>query len=306
MAGRLRCDEAPAVLVGRLPVPVATNEVVLNIVVNEQTMPPSLRGVPDPLQDFLDCEGYRAEGGYSRLALIAGSEAEAVRALAALDASGLGCASGAMLAQQLREARETKQPFELSACVHGIGPAGFRDRQQLERDPHRFLEGLLIAARIARCEAVTIFLPDEPQLHAMLQSELLALLASQPCNLPSITLLVGDAPLDALSLETLCWVRGILDKGADWFGGFGRNGSCGLRSLAVAGRVADPCVKVVPAGVTLGELIEDFCGGMEEGHDFRAALVNEAMGTIVVLGGADRDHIVEGAEVMRDAAIALK
>ena len=302
-----RCDEAPAVLVGKLALPMATQELVLNLVVAEQMMPAQARGLPDPLMDFLDCEGYRAEGGYSQLASIAGSAGKCASALAAIDASGLGCSGGAPLASQLHALREAGAPRELGVCVNGTGPAGFRDRQLIERDPHRFLEGLLIAAQMAGAESMTVFLPGQLELcRAMLQQEWEELAANPPCTLPGLAFDDGDAPEDSLSCEALFWVRDILEKGADWYGGFGRQGCRGLRALAVAGRVADPGVKVAPAGITLHELIEEFCGGMAEGQHFRAAIAGEATGAVVVLGAADHDGDSAIGETLRDASAVLK
>ena len=302
-----RCDEAPAVLVGKLPLPLATEELVLNLVVAEQMMPASVRGVPDPLVDYLACEDYRAEGGYSLLASIAGSPGECASALAALDASGLGCSGGAPLASRLQAVRELPAPRELGVCVNGTGPAGFRDRQLIERDPHRFFEGLLICAQMAGAESMTVFLPEELEAcRTMLQFEWEELATNAPCILPGVAFDNGDAPEGALSCEALFWVRDILEKGADWYGGFGRQGCRGLRALAVAGRVAEPGVKVAPAGITLHELIEEFCGGMAEGHDFRAAIAREATGTVVVLGEKDDDRDSAIGETLRDVSAVLK
>ena len=76
-------------------------------------------------------------------------------------------------------------------------------------------------------------------------------------------------------------MRDIVEKGADWWKSQGRNGSVGLRSYSVSGRVKDPGVKLVPAGVTIKELIEEFCGGMQEGHTFHAYLPGGASGGIL-------------------------
>jgi formate dehydrogenase len=83
------------------------------------------------------------------------------------------------------------------------------------------------------------------------------------------------------SFETLYWVRDILQKGADWFSGFGRHGRKGLRSFSVSGRVKNPGVKLAPAGITIEELINEYCGGMQEGHIFYAYLPGGASGGIL-------------------------
>ena len=83
------------------------------------------------------------------------------------------------------------------------------------------------------------------------------------------------------NMETLHWVRDILEKGADWFASHGRNGRKGLRSFSVSGRVAKPGVHLAPAGITVKELIAEFCGGMLPGHEFYAYLPGGASGGIL-------------------------
>jgi formate dehydrogenase len=179
-------------------------------------------------------------------------------------------------------------------------PGTFKDRYYLERDPHRFLEGMLIAAQLAGTERCYIYLRDEYHaLRRMLQRELAALEADPPCPLPHIELRRGagayvcgeeSAMIESIegkrgqprlrppyiaqaglfgrptlehNLETLHWVRDILEKGPTWFTGFGRHGRTGLRSFSVSGRVRQPGVKLAPAGITLRELIDEYCGGMQ-------------------------------------------
>jgi formate dehydrogenase len=83
------------------------------------------------------------------------------------------------------------------------------------------------------------------------------------------------------NFETLYWVRDILEKGASWFTSHGRNGRKGLRSYSVSGRVKNPGVKLAPAGVTIQELIDEFCGGMQDGHKFYGYLPGGASGGIL-------------------------
>src|SRR5258706_6162073 len=83
------------------------------------------------------------------------------------------------------------------------------------------------------------------------------------------------------NFETLYWVRELLEKGADWFASQGRNGRKGLRSFSVAGRVKNPGVKLAPAGITMHELIDEFCGGMQDGHTFYGYLPGGASGGIL-------------------------
>lgn len=188
-------------------------------------------------------------------------------------------------------------------------PGTFKDRVYLERDPHRFLEGVLVAAQVVGISACYLYLRDEyHDCRALLQAEIAKLQADPPCPLPLIELRRGagayicgeeSAMLESIegkrgeprmrppyiaevglfgrptleyNFETLYWVRDIVQKGPQWFNGFGRNGRKGLRSFSVSGRVKQPGVKLAPAGITLLELIDEYCGGMLEGHTLYAYL----------------------------------
>ena len=76
-------------------------------------------------------------------------------------------------------------------------------------------------------------------------------------------------------------MRDILEKGASWFAGHGRNGRKGLRSFSVSGRVNRPGVHLAPAGITLQELIDEYCGGMLDGHTLYGYLPGGASGGIL-------------------------
>jgi formate dehydrogenase len=189
----------------------------------------------------------------------------------------------------------------------------------LERDPHRFLEGALIAAWAVGIEAIYIYLRDEYHgCRAMLEAELVKLRADPPVQgMPVIHLRRGagayicgeeSAMIESIegkrgmprlrppyvaqvglfgrptlehNFESLHWVREILERGGEWFAGFGRNGRRGLRSFSVSGRVKEPGVKLAPAGITIRELIAEYCGGMQDGHDFYAYLPGGASGGIL-------------------------
>ena len=199
-------------------------------------------------------------------------------------------------------------------------PGTFKDRYYLERDPHRFLEGMLIAAWTVGIAEIYIYLRDEyAGVRAILETEIAALQSNLPGGheLPKIHLRRGagayicgeeSAMIESIegkrgmprlrppyvaqvglfgrptlehNMETLYWVREILEKGGDWFAAHGRNGRKGLRSFSVSGRVAKPGVHVAPAGITVKELIAEFCGGMLPGHDFYAYLPGGASGGIL-------------------------
>jgi formate dehydrogenase len=198
-------------------------------------------------------------------------------------------------------------------------PGTFKDRVYLETDPHRFLEGMLIAAWAVGIEDIYIYLRDEYHgCRALLERELATLQASAPIpGMPRIQLRRGagayicgeeSAMIESIegkrgmprlrppyvaqvglfgrptlehNFETLYWVRDILEKGADWFASHGRHGRRGLRSYSVSGRVKNPGVKLAPAGITIQELIDEYCGGMQQGHAFYAYLPGGASGGIL-------------------------
>lgn len=114
-----------------------------------------------------------------------------------------------------------------------------------------------------------------------------------PRNRPPYVAEVGlfGRPTLENNVETLYWVRDIVERGPEWFTAAGRNGRQGWRSYSVSGRVKEPGVKLAPAGITVRELIEEFCGGMQDGHRFKAYLPGGASGGILpaVLGDEPLD-----------------
>ncbi len=236
---------------------------------------------------------------------------------------GLGGA-GFPAGRKWRIVREQAAPRLLAVNIDEGEPGTFKDRWYLERDPHRLLEGVLVAARVVGCEAVYLYLRDEYH-HGrrLLQRALAELQANPPCDLPRIELrrgagayicgeesamvesIEGQRGLPRLrppyiaqkglfgrptlqqNFETLYWVRDIVEKGGDWFASHGRHGRQGLRSFSVSGRVKQPGVKLAPAGITLRELIDEFCGGMAEGHTLYAYLPGGASGGILPARLAD-------------------
>jgi formate dehydrogenase len=203
-------------------------------------------------------------------------------------------------------------------------PGTFKDRFYLDSDPHRFLEGMLIAAWAVEATDVYIYLRDEyPGILELLKREIAkvetaglttttrihlrrgagayicgeesAMIESiegkrgLPRNRPPYVSTVGlfGHPTLNHNVETLYWVRDVVEKGADWFAGQGRNGGKGLRSYSVSGRVREPGVKLAPSGITMNELLKEFCGGMAEGHSFKAYLPGGASGGILPASLAD-------------------
>jgi formate dehydrogenase len=203
-------------------------------------------------------------------------------------------------------------------------PGTFKDRWYLERDPHRFLEGMLVAAWAVGIAEVYIYLRDEyAGCRKILEDELRKLKASPPCALPPIHLRRGagayicgeeSAMIESIegkrgmprlrppyvaqvglfgrptlehNMESVYWVREIVEKGPQWFAGHGRNARKGLRSFSVSGRVKKPGVHLAPAGITVVELINEYCGGMLEGHEFYGYLPGGASGGILPASNGD-------------------
>ena len=231
---------------------------------------------------------------------------------------GLGGA-GFPAGRKWRIVRGERAPRLMAVNIDEGEPGTFKDRWYLERDPHRFLEGMLIAAWAVDVSAIYIYLRDEYHgCRALLEAELAKLQANPPISsLPKIELRRGagayicgeeSAMIESIegkrgmprlrppyvaqvglfgrptlehNFETLYWVRELLEKGGAWFAAQGRNGRKGLRSFSVSGRVKNPGVKLAPAGITIRELIDEFCGGMLEGHAFYGYLPGGASGGIL-------------------------
>lgn len=347
-----RCEQAPAALVGQHAVPQATPAALLQAVAQRATTassptqdpsppgpvaafdPAALAGravTPVPGQDparvpHADYATYRATGGYLLAAAVASGSLPAARVLQAMNDSGLRGLGGAGFpaGRKWQLVADQPAPRMLAVNIDEGEPGTFKDRTWLERDPHRFLEGVLIAAHVVGIAAVYVYVRDE--YHAartLLASALADLVAAAPCRLPAIELRRGagayicgeesamiesiegrrgeprlrppyvaqrglfGAPTLAHNFETLYWVRDIVERGPAWFAGFGRHGRHGLRSFSVSGRVRQPGVKLAPAGITLRELVDEYCGGMADGHTLYAYLPGGAAGGILPARLAD-------------------
>jgi formate dehydrogenase len=293
-------------------VPHATAESVASAVAHNQKW--------QALADYEELDDYVANGGYQLLKQIHSQSITPEHIIETMESSGLRGLGGAGFpaGRKWRIVREQAAPRLMAVNIDEGEPGTFKDRTYLERDPHRFIEGMLIAAQVVGIGAIYIYLRDEYHgCRQLLEIELARLKTNPPCPLPTIELRRGagayicgeeSAMIESIegkrgeprmrppyiaqvglfgrptlehNFETLYWVRDIVQKGADWFSGFGRLGRKGLRSFSVSGRVKNPGVKLAPAGITIEELINEYCGGMQEGHTFYAYLPGGASGGIL-------------------------
>jgi len=329
-----RCEAAPAVVVGRHPVLRATPDAVKSLVAqrsiehppgtpakNAGTVKP---GTYEPAESvsprFIDYKAYRASGGYRLIVDCLGGKRSREDVTKTMEDAGLRGLGGAGFpaGRKWRIVAAEPAPRVMAVNIDEGEPGTFKDRYYLERDPHRFLEGMLVAAWAAGVGEIYVYLRDEyAGCRALLERELAKLVADPPCALPPIHLRRGagayicgeeSAMIESIegkrgmprlrppyvaqvglfgyptlehNLETVYWVREIIERGAEWFAGHGRHGRKGLRSFSVSGRVKRPGVHLAPAGITVRELIDEHCGGMLDGHTFYAYLPGGASGGIL-------------------------
>jgi formate dehydrogenase len=303
-----RCDTAPAAEVGHHFVDRASVASVLAAAKGGDTHA--------HLPGYVDYDAYVAGGGYALLQRLRSGELKTEDLLKSLDDASLRGLGGAGFPTGRKWRAVLGEPGPRLMAVNGDEgePGTFKDRHYLETDPHRFLEGTLIAAHAVEAADVYIYIRDEyPASRAILEREIAKLPPGGPTlhmrrgagayicgeessllesiegkrglprHKPPYPFQVGLFGLPTLinNIETLWWVRDIVEKGAEWWKSHGRNDRHGLRSYSVSGRVKNPGMKLAPAGVTVRELIEEFCGGMAEGHAFRAYLPGGASGGIL-------------------------
>jgi formate dehydrogenase len=302
------CDQAPAVAVGHNPMGRATAPEVLRAAASRETA--------SRLPDYTDFDAYRAGGGYALLERLRSGALTDEAVLGLLDQSNLRGLGGAgfPVGRKWRAVRGEPGPRLMAVNADEGEPGTFKDRHYLETDPHRFLEGMLIAAHVVDATDVYIYVRDEypairrilaqeierlppggPRLHlrrgagAYICGEETSLLESiegkrgLPRHKPPFPFQAGlfGRPTLINNVETLYWIRDLLERGSEWWTSHGRNGRSGLRSFSVSGRVREPGMKLAPAGISVRELIDEYCGGMAEGHSFRAYLPGGASGGIL-------------------------
>ena len=312
-----RCEQAPAALVGQRGLGHATVEAIVSM----SNRAVALSGQAPAAPETVVFDAYRQAGGYALAQAVACGERDAEGVIGALEHAGLRGLGGAGFptGRKWRILRGFEGPRLMAVNIDEGEPGTFKDRHYLERDPHRFLEGVLIAAHVVGCEAVYLYLRDEyPECRAILTHAIAELqrLPDLRGQLPKIELRRGagayicgeeSAMIESIegkrgeprlrppyiaevglfgrptlehNFETLYWVREILERGPGWFASHGRHGRKGLRSFSVSGRVKEPGVKLAPAGITLRELVDEYCGGMQDGHTLYAYLPGGASGGI--------------------------
>ncbi len=320
-----RCETAPVAVVGQNPIPHATAEIVAQVVQHGHVTHPRADEAEmhahfaTVTPGHVDYAAYRAAGGYALASACVTGKRTAAEVIALMEDSGLRGLGGAGFpaGRKWKLVAAEPAPRLMAINIDEGEPGTFKDRYYLERDPHRFLEGAIIAAWAVGIEAVYIYLRDEYHgCRAILERELRALRADPPCAIPTFELRRGagayicgeeSAMIESIegkrgeprlrppyvaqvglfgrptlehNMETLHWVRDIVEK-PGWFSSHGRNGRKGLRSFSVSGRVAKPGVHLAPAGITLQELVDEYCGGMLEGHTLYGYLPGGASGGIL-------------------------
>ena len=307
-----RCDMAPVAEVGHNHVVNATPSQLLDTAQKRELHP--------VIPDYIDFDQYKEKSGYALLqSCLNGDHTgdEIIETLNNSSLQGLGGA-GFPTGRKWSIVRGFEGPRLMAVNGDEGEPGTFKDRVYMETDPHRFIEGMLIAAWVVGVETCYIYMRDEyPAIIQILRQELDKVrgagLADHvnievrrgagayicgeessmiesiegkrglPRNRPPYVAEVGifGKPTLVNNLETLYWVRDIVERGASWFADGGTNGRKGWRSYSVSGRVNNPGMKLAPAGTTVDDLIENYCGGMQEGHRFKAYLPGGASGGIL-------------------------
>ena len=294
-----RCQHAPVAVVGKNPVDQATPELVKKHVEKNAVLP--------TLPEYVNFAEYQQSGGYQLFQDCLTGKRDAESVISELKNSGLRGLGGAgfPVGSKWEIVSKFPEPRLMAVNIDEGEPGTFKDRYYLESDPHRFLEGSLIAAWAVGIEEIYIYLRDEyAAAREILLREIAELQSAFPERLPQIHLRRGagayicgeeSAMIESIegkrgiprlrppyvaevglfgrptlehNMETLHWVRDIIEKGAESFSSHGRRGRKGLRAFSISGRVNNPGVHLAPAGISMRELIDEYCGGMLPGHSF--------------------------------------
>jgi len=307
-----RCNVAPTVCVGKNYVDVANFDKVKKTI-DEKNFNPFI-------PDYINLSSYKKKGGYEIANKIKNGVISKKQVLDSLNESGLKGKGGAGFPTGKKWEIVSNYNGKKYVAVNGDEgePGTFKDRSYLESDPHRFLEGALIASYFINAQKVYIYMRDEyptvikillDEINKMENEEIIpkdffivrrgagayicgeesAMIESiegkrgLPRHRPPYVAEIGlfGCPTLTNNLETLFWVRDIIEKGAKWFAEKGSNGNKGFHSFSVSGRVKNPGVKVAPAGITIQQLIDKYCDGMADGHTFKGYLPGGASGGIL-------------------------
>ena len=308
-----RCNSAPVAVVGMNPIEGATADRVIKAVTQQEIGPETINPI--------ELEAYRASEGYNTYVACMEGEHLIEDVLKMMDDSGLRGLGGAGFptGRKWRIVRGQQSPKVMAVNIDEGEPGTFKDKYYLDRDPHRFLEGMLIAAWATDIHEIYVYLRDEyAAIRGTLEKEIAKLVANPPVtNMPVIHMRRGagayicgeeSAMIESIegkrgmprlrppyvaqvgafgrptlehNMESVYWVRDIFEKGPSFFTDHGRNGRVGLRSFSVSGRVNKPGVHFAPAGISVRELIEEYCGGMEDNHTFYGYFPGGASGGIL-------------------------
>ncbi|HEY3327693.1 MAG TPA: NAD(P)H-dependent oxidoreductase subunit E [Novimethylophilus sp.] len=307
-----RCQHAPVAVVGRNPVDHATTNTVLQAVES--------RSIEAPVTNYISYEQYKTGGGYQLYQECISGKRTPEELMGIMENSGLRGLGGAgfPVGRKWRIVSSQPAPRLMAVNIDEGEPGTFKDRHYLELDPHRFLEGMLIAAWAVGINKIYIYLRDEyAGCRKILTQEIANLQRNRPAPLPEIHLRRGagayicgeeSAMIESIegkrgmprlrppfvaqvglfgrptlehNMESVYWVRDIVEKGPEWFTAHGRHERKGLRSFSVSGRVKKPGVHLAPAGITMRELIDEYCGGMLDGHEFYGYFPGGASGGIL-------------------------
>ena len=308
-----RCNSAPVAVVGMNPIEGATADKVIKAVTQQEIRPEATNPI--------EFDAYKASEGYKTYVACVKGQHPIEDVLEMMDDSGLRGLGGAGFptGRKWRIVRDQPSPKVMAVNIDEGEPGTFKDKYYLDRDPHRFLEGMLIAAWATDIHDIYVYLRDEyAAIRESLEREIAKLEANPPVkNMPVIHMRRGagayicgeeSAMIESIegkrgmprlrppyvaqvgafgrptlehNMESVYWVRDIFEKGPNFFTDHGRNGRVGLRSFSVSGRVNKPGVHFAPAGISVRELIEEYCDGMEDNHTFYGYFPGGASGGIL-------------------------
>ena len=336
-----RCDKAPVAVVGQHTVDNAQVDSVKAAVDAGETKQP----MP---AESINFDAYKADGGYALYDRLLSGDIDGDTIIESLEGTALRGLGGAgfPVGRKWRILRDAPAPRNMAINIDEGEPGTFKDRFYMLSDPHRFLEGMLIAAKVIGIDDCYIYVRDEyPSVSENLRLAIEELQQKSGYDLPMIELRRGagayicgeeSAMIESIegkrgmprlrppyvaqvglfglptleqNCESLFWVRDVIEKGGEWFDSQGRNGRKGLRSFSVSGRVKHPGVHLAPAGITIKELIDEYCGGMLDGHEFYGYFPGGASGGILPasLGDIplDFDTLQEYGSFIGSAAIIV-